>query len=39
MMPDPGVEIPLKVLFLDIDGVLKPVRAYWLQPHKADGNR
>jgi hypothetical protein len=28
----------MKVLFLDIDGVLKPARAYWLQPHKPDGN-
>ena len=28
----------MKVLFLDIDGVLKPARAYWLKPLKPDGN-
>jgi hypothetical protein len=28
----------MKVLFLDIDGVLKPARAYWLKPHEPDGN-
>jgi hypothetical protein len=27
----------MKVLFLDVDGVLKPARAYWLKPHKPDG--
>jgi hypothetical protein len=26
----------MKVLFLDVDGVLKPARAYWLKPHKPD---
>jgi hypothetical protein len=28
----------MRVLFLDIDGVMKPARAYWLKPHKPDGN-
>jgi hypothetical protein len=28
----------MKILFLDIDGVLKPARSYWLKPHKPDGN-
>jgi hypothetical protein len=29
---------PLKIIFLDIDGVMKPARSYWLKPHKPDGN-
>jgi hypothetical protein len=38
MMSDRDTPLRLKVIFLDIDGVLKPARAYWLKPHKPDGN-
>jgi hypothetical protein len=27
----------MKILFLDIDGVMKPARSYWMKPHKPDG--
>jgi hypothetical protein len=37
-MIDRGLPMALKVIFLDIDGPLKPARAYWLQPHVPDGN-
>ena len=37
-MNDRDMPLPLKVIFLDIDGVLKPARAYWLKPHKEEGN-
>jgi hypothetical protein len=38
MMNNPDAMAPLKVIFLDIDGPMKPARAYWLKPHRPDGN-